>query len=66
MPSYVAFRVLEILKRFSVSLVSDLAESQIQPMGFSHVENIENYLDELQGQGYIIPYAENVLPLVKG
>lgn len=65
MPSYVAFRVLDILRRFQVTLVSDLGEDQTRKLGFHHAHNLDLYLKTLRGKGYIIPFAENILPLVK-
>lgn len=65
MPSYVAFRVIDILKRFQVTLVSDLDETQTRKLGFHHAENLDLYIKNLRGRGYIIPFAENILPLVK-
>lgn len=64
MPAYVAFRVLDILARFEVTLVSELPASQTRELGFNYVKDLENYLNNLQGKGYVIPYAENILPVV--
>jgi len=64
MPAYVAFRVLDILDRFEVSLVSDLSCQQTVAFGFNYVEDLQNYVNNLQGSGYIIPFAENVLPVI--
>ncbi len=63
MPSYVAFRLIDILKNFDVSLVSDLSENKVENLGFTYVDNIEKYINSLKGKGYIIPFAENILPV---
>lgn len=65
MPSYVAFRVLDILNRFKVDLLSDFSQPETEQLGFNYVEDLQNYVNNLQGKGYVIPYAENILPLVK-
>jgi len=65
MPLYVAFRVMDILKRFDVTLISDLSKSETQSLGFKHTDSIENYIECLNGKGYIIPYAENILPVAE-
>jgi nickel-dependent lactate racemase len=64
MPSYVAFRVMDILKRFNVTLVSDLSESRTRGLGFNFTQTIDNYIQNLKGKGYIIPFAENILPVL--
>lgn len=64
MPSYVAFRVLDLLDRFEVSLVSDLSSEQTEDLGFKYVEDLKIYVNNLQGKGYVIPYAENILPVI--
>jgi hypothetical protein len=65
MPSYVAFRVLDILNRFEVSLISNFSRSQTLGFGFKYVDQIENYVKKLEGKGYIVPFAENILPIVE-
>ena len=65
MPSYVAFRVIDILKRFNITLVSDLGKVRTKSLGFQYSDQIETYVQDLKGKGYIIPFAENILPLVK-
>lgn len=63
MPTYVAFRVLDILNRFEVTLVSKLSASETRELGFNYVKDLQSYVNDLQGNGYIIPYAENILPV---
>ena len=65
MPSYVAFRVLDLLKRFSISLVSDFSPQATRELGFKYADNMELYVSSLTGKGYIIPFAENILPIFK-
>ncbi len=65
MPSYVALRVLDILKRFKVTLVSDFSKSETKSLGFSYTDNMDDYIKNLKGKGYVIPFAENILPVVK-
>ena len=65
MPAYVAFRVLDIQNRFKVTLVSDFDEEKTTSLGFHYSKQIEAYVRNLKGKGYIIPFAENILPLVK-
>ncbi|MBL6994851.1 nickel-dependent lactate racemase [Desulfobacula sp.] len=64
MPAYVAFRVMDILKRFDVTLISDLSKRETESLGFKYTDSIENYIECLKGKGYIIPYAENILPIL--
>ncbi|WP_457554053.1 lactate racemase domain-containing protein [Desulfobacula sp.] len=64
MPSYVAFRLIDILKRFNVTLVSDFSKSQTKALGFNHTCTIDKYIKNLKGKGYIIPFAENILPVL--
>lgn len=65
MPSYVAFRVLDILKRCEVTLASDLPGEATEELGFNFVEDLQNYVNNLQGRGFVIPYAENIFPVVE-
>jgi lactate racemase len=65
MPSYVALRVIDILNRFQVTLASELSRQETRELGFNHIDNMDHYLDCLNGKGYIIPFAENILPRVK-
>ncbi|MDA3788233.1 MAG: nickel-dependent lactate racemase [Desulfobacula sp.] len=64
MPSYIAFRVMDILKRFNVTLMSDFSKSQTEALGFKYTYTIETYIKNLKGKGYIIPFAENILPVL--
>lgn len=64
MPSYIAFRVLDLLDRFEVSLISNLSPQQTEDLGFNYVEDLQIYVNNLQGKGYVIPYAENILPVI--
>ncbi len=65
MPSYVAFRLINILNRFDVTLISSLSKKQTQELGFSYTDDIETYIKSLKGKGYIIPFAENILPVLE-
>ena len=64
MPSYVAFRVIDVLKRFNVTLISDFSKTQTEALGFKYIDNIDKYIKSLKGKGYIIPFAENILPVL--
>jgi lactate racemase len=64
MPSYVAYRVIELQKRFKITLVSSLSEETTCALGFNFIDNLEIYLNNLTGKGYVIPFAENILPIV--
>ncbi|MCF8126210.1 MAG: nickel-dependent lactate racemase [Desulfotignum sp.] len=64
MPSYVAFRLMELLNRFDVSLVSDLPETLVRDSGFTPVTDIQAWTASLTGNGYVIPFGENILPRV--
>jgi nickel-dependent lactate racemase len=66
MAAYVAFRVLDILKRFNVTLVSDFSKSETEALGFHHTDTMDHYVQNLKGKGYVIPFAENILPVAKG
>jgi nickel-dependent lactate racemase len=63
MPSYVAFRVIDLQERFDVSLLSTLEKSEVERLGFNYVEDLQKYVNNLRGKGYIIPFAENILPI---
>lgn len=65
MPAYVALRLIDLLERFRISLVSDLHAGQTAALGFRPVTDIEAYVDGLKGRGYVIPFAENILPVLK-
>ncbi len=65
MPSYVAFRVMDILKRFNVTLVSDFSKPKTESFGFNYTDSVDNYIKGLKGKGYIIPFAENILPVIE-
>ncbi|MCP4671337.1 MAG: hypothetical protein GY857_08515 [Desulfobacula sp.] len=65
MPSYVAFRVIDVLQRFDVTLVSNLSKQVTEEFGFKYTDDIDRYINKsLKGKGYIIPFAENILPVV--
>jgi nickel-dependent lactate racemase len=66
MPVCVAFRVMTLLKKYRVTLVSGLQKSDVESLGFYHLDDIEDYVRNLKGTGYIMPFAENVLPVCKG
>jgi hypothetical protein len=40
-------------------------KNQTHELGFDYVNNIAGYIDRLEGIGCIIPFAENILPLVR-
>lgn len=63
MPSYVAFRVIDVLNRFNVTLVSDLSKRETKALGFNFADNNDTYIKGLKGKGYILPFAENILPV---
>ena len=65
MPSYVALRVIDILNRFQVTLASKLTREQALDFGFEYADNMDDYLKDLTGKGYVIPFAENILPQIK-
>ena len=65
MPSYVAFRVMDILARYRVTLVSDLEESRTRELGFGFARDVDDFIQNLTGRGYIIPHGENILPLAE-
>ena len=64
MPSYVAFRVIDVLERFDVTLVSNFSKLETEGLGFNYTDNIDRYTESLKGKGYIIPFAENILPVL--
>jgi len=61
MPSYVALRVIDILNRFQVTLASELSREQTCKLEFGYADNINDYVKNLTGKGYIIPFVENIL-----
>jgi nickel-dependent lactate racemase len=64
MPAYVAFRVIDVLKRFDITLFSAFSKSQTEALGFGYTDTIDDYIKQLKGKGYIIPFAENILPVL--
>ncbi|ACN13960.1 conserved hypothetical protein [Desulforapulum autotrophicum HRM2] len=64
MPAYVALRVIDLLRRFRITLVSDFDAPTTQALGFEFTDDIADYVKMLPGKGYIIPFAENILPRV--
>jgi hypothetical protein len=66
MPSYVAFRVIDVQQRYEVSLLSCFSKKQTEDFGFNYIEDLGNYVNTLEGSGYIIPFAENILPVAQG
>ncbi|WP_300456150.1 nickel-dependent lactate racemase [Desulfobacula sp.] len=64
MPAYVAFRVIDVLNRFDVTLFSAFSKSQTTALGFGYTDTIDDYIKQLKGKGYIIPFAENILPVI--
>ncbi len=65
MPSYIAYRIIDILSRYNVTLVSNLSQEETEAFGFNYTNNIDEYVKNLKGKGYIIPSAENILPLIE-
>jgi len=68
MPSYVAFRVIDILNKFKVTLVSNINSNHVDELGFyclKSLEGLNGLIENLKGKGYIIPSGENVLPIFK-
>jgi len=65
MPLYVAYRIINILSRYNVTLVSNFSQEETEAFGFNYTANIEEYVRNLKGKGYIIPSAENILPLLE-
>ncbi len=65
MPSYVAYRIIDILSRYNVTLISKLSREETEALGFNYTDDIEEYVSNLQGKGYVIPSAENILPFIK-
>ena len=66
MPSYVAFRTLDCLKRFKITLVFDFSKPDTESLGFSYTDDPDHYVKNLKGKGYVIPFAENILPVAQG
>ncbi|MCG8339185.1 MAG: nickel-dependent lactate racemase [Proteobacteria bacterium] len=66
MPAYVAYRVADLLNRFEVTLVSNFSKTETENYGFMYVDNPAGFVNSLTGKGFAIPYAENILPIVKG
>jgi hypothetical protein len=64
MPAYVAFRLMDLLHRFDVSLVSDLPDDQARDLGFTPVRDVRAWTTALTGNGYVIPFGENILPRI--
>lgn len=64
MTAYVACRVLDMLHRFRITLVSGFSREETLSLGFGYADDPEEYVRRLKGRGYVLPYAENVLPLV--
>jgi nickel-dependent lactate racemase len=65
MGAYVAYRVIDILTRYRVTLVSSFSREVTEKFGFYYTEDIGGYLEKLKGSGFIIPSAENILPILK-
>jgi nickel-dependent lactate racemase len=63
MPAYVALRVIELLESFRIGLVSGLGPDLTRGLGFHVVTDAQSWVDDLDGEGYIIPFAENILAL---
>jgi nickel-dependent lactate racemase len=65
MDTYVAYRVIDILARYRVTLISSFSKDVTENLGFHYTERIDNYIKNLKGRGYIIPSAENILPIIE-
>lgn len=65
MISYVAFRVLDLLNRYEITLVSNVSKQDTLALGFQYAHDVGTYVNGLEGTGYLIPYAENILPVLK-
>ena len=65
MPSYVAFRSLDLMSRYKVTLISGFSRAETEDMGFIHTSDLEACVRNLSGRGYLIPHAENILPMLK-
>lgn len=63
MPSYIALRVIDLLRRYRIGLCSGFSQEETEEMGFSYVQDVSSYVKKLDGTGYIIPFAENILPV---
>ncbi|WDP85876.1 MAG: hypothetical protein HUN05_12630 [Desulfobacter sp.] len=64
MPEYVALRVIDMLSQYEITLVSDLDEPHTREIGFEFTQDLKKYITRLTGKGYVIPYAENILPRI--
>ncbi len=64
MPAYVACRLIDMLQRFRITLVSGFSREETLNLGFRYADNLPEYICGLKGRGYVLPFAENVLPLV--
>jgi hypothetical protein len=53
------------LNRFQITLLSGLSGQETCELGFKFIENSEIYVNNLTGKGYVIPFAENILPIVR-
>lgn len=65
MPLYGAYRIIDILSRYNVTLVSKFSREETEEFGFNYTDDIEEYVRNLQGKGYVIPSAENILPFIE-
>ncbi len=65
MPSYVALRVVDLLRSYRVGLFSHISRTETEEMGFSCIQDISSYVKRLDGTGYVIPFAENILPILE-
>ncbi len=63
MPSYVAFRVIDLLNRYHITLISDLPGHLTRELGFDYTDDLDKAIQDVKGEGYIIPFAENILPV---
>ncbi len=61
---YVAYRVVDILTRFEVTLVSSFSKEKTEKLGFLYTNDAASYVSNLEGRGLIIPSAENILPVI--
>jgi len=65
MLSYVAIRLIDILARFKVTLISNLTHSETEALGFNYTSDLDALIKKQHGKGYVIPSGENILPVEK-
>lgn len=63
MPAYVALRLMDLLQHYRITLVSDLDPALVKDLGFNTIVDAQACVNALEGQGHLIPFAENILPI---